>query len=84
MEKEQQVHFGQTGLGLRDLIFDNRALPIILVRNDWVQATDRSGQFQRKKMEKKVKKFIDGYRTLRLKKKPLRPVLGKEKKQESS
>lgn len=41
LEKEQQVHFGQTGLGLRDFVFDKRTSPIISVRNHWVQGIDR-------------------------------------------
>lgn len=56
MEKEQQVHFGQTGLGLRDIIFDNRTLPIIAVRNDWAQTTDRLWAISEEKKKKRGKK----------------------------
>lgn len=41
MEKEQQVHFGQAGLDLRDFIFDNRRLSIISVKSNLVEATNR-------------------------------------------
>lgn len=41
MEKEQQVHFGQAGLDLRDSIFDNRTLSIISVRSNLVEAINK-------------------------------------------
>lgn len=41
MEKEQQVHFGQAGLDLRDFILDNRTLSMISVKSNLVEPTNR-------------------------------------------
>lgn len=81
LEKEQQVHFGQAGLGLRDFIFDSRTLPIISVRNDWAQATNSLWVTSERKERHlvKVKGLWDSRESPRL-----RQVCGKEKNQGSS